>query len=502
MKNMNATSVTGTNSFVEAMKVESNYTLTENLAKTNRSTLSHVLDWFGAGGALRTRPEADIVRLFSNAWAEDRLLALKILFYFRDVREGQGERKTFRVLLNWLANRYGDVVEKNIENVPFYGRWDDLYALLKTPLEAEAFKFIAAQLRKDVQDMNAGESVSLLAKWLKSENTSSRESRALGRATREALGFTPKKYRKTLSKLRAHIDVIERKLCAGNWDAIDYEKVPSKASLVYRKAFGRHDHDRYDAYLKAVEKGEAKMNAGAVYPYEIVRAILHTSEAQMIKGLDLQWKAMPNWLDGNEHKGIVLADMSGSMYGSNNGLPAYVALSLAIYFAERNVGPFKDVFISFSAQPKFHTIHGNNLREKIDGMDKRDWAQNTDLQAAFDLILRTAVSNSVPKQDMPEVLYVVSDMEHDAACPGNQKTNFEVIREKYEQAGYKLPRLVWWNVDSRNDNFPIRVDDSGTAMVSGCSPSILKSLLSAKSFDPLDIVYETVNAERYNRVTV
>lgn len=498
----NATSVTGTNAFVNAMRVESNYTLTENAALTNRSTLNHVLDWFGAGGALRTRSEADIVRLFSNAWAQDRLIALKILFYFRDVREGQGERRTFRMLLRWLAERYGDVVEKNIENVPFYGRYDDLYALVGTSLEAETFKYVAAQLRKDVRDMGKGESVSLLGKWLKSENTSSKESRRLGRKTREALGFTPKKYRKTLSKLRAYIDVLERKLCAGRWEDVDYEKVPSKASLVYRKAFGKHDHDRYDAYLKAVEKGEKKMNAGAVYPYEIVRSILETSDAQMIKGLDLQWKAMPNWMESNEHKGIVLADMSGSMFGSNNGLPAHVALSLAIYFAERNVGPFKDVFISFSAAPKFHTIHGNNLREKIDNMDKSDWSMNTDLQSAFDLILRTAVKNSVPQKDMPQILYIVSDMEHDSACTGNSKTNFEVMEQKYANTGYELPKLVWWNVDSRNDNFPVRVDDKGTCLVSGCSPSILKSVLSAKSFSPMDIVYETVNAERYNRVVV
>ena len=498
----NATSVTGTNAFVNAMRVESNYTLTENAALTNKSTLSHVLDWFGAGGALRTRSEADIVRLFSNAWAQNRLTALKILFYFRDVREGQGERRTFRTLLRWLAERYGDVAEKNIENVPFYGRWDDLYALVGTSLEAEAFKYVSAQLRKDVRDMGKGESISLLAKWLKSENTSSKESRRLGRKTREALGFTPKKYRKTLSKLRAYIDVLERKLCAGQWKDVDYEKVPSKASLVYRKAFGKHDHDRYDAYLKAVEKGEKKMNAGAVYPYEIVRAILATNEAQMIKGLDLQWKAMPNWMENNGHKGIVLADMSGSMFWSNNGLPAHVALSLAIYFAERNVGPFKDVFISFSAAPNFHSIHGNNLREKIDNMDKNDWSGNTDLQAAFNLILTTALKNKVPQKDMPEVLYIVSDMEFDGACRSNTKTNFDVMKKKFELAGYQLPRVVWWNVDSRNDNFPIRVDDTGTALVSGCSPSILKSLLSAVSFDPMSIVYETVNAERYDRVVV
>jgi len=478
----NATSaVTSTNSFVQAMKVASNYTRTENGAVTNISTLNDVLDWFGAGGALRTRTDADIVRIFAKAWAQDRLAALKILFYFRDVREGQGERKTFRVLLKWLAERYEDVALKNIENVPFFGRWDDLYILVGTPLEAEVFKYMAAQLRKDVRDMGKGDSVSLLAKWMKSENTSSPESRRLGHKTRSALGFTPKKYRKTLSKLRAYIDVLERKLCAGEWAGVDYEKVPSKASLIYRKAFGKHDHDRYDTYLKSVEKGEKKMNAGVIYPYELIRAVQATEDVQMIKGIDLQWQAMPNWLEGNEHKGLVMADMSGSMFGGT-GLAAQVALSLAMYFAERNVGPYKDVFLSFSSSPEFITIRGNNLKEKIRNM-----------------ILATACKNKVAQKDMPEILYIVSDMEHDN-CGSN--TNFDAIKEKYKSSGYVLPKLVWWNVNARNENQPIRVDDTGTCLVSGCSPSILKSVLAAKSFNPMDIVFETINSDRYNRVVV
>lgn len=490
------------NSFVKTMQVASNFTTTENGALTNASTLNPVLDWFGAGGALRTRPESDIERLFANAWAQDRLSALKILFYFRDVRGGQGERRTFRTLLKWLAVRYPEVVECNIENIPFYGRWDDLYALIGTPVESEVFRFISAQLRSDLAAAKRGESVSLLAKWLKSENTSSRDSRRLGNKTRRALMLSSKEYRKTLSRLRNHIGVLERQMCSGDWSGVNYEQVPSKAAMNYRKAFERHDSFRYSEYLKKVQSGEAKINAGAVYPYEIVRSILRETEPQQITALDLQWKAMPNWLEGNEHKGLVLADMSGSMFWSNNGLPAHVALSLAVYFAERNVGPFQNVFLSFSIEPKFHTIKGNNLREKIDNMDKSDWDGNTDLQAAFDAILKAAVENRVAPEDMPSVLYIVSDMEHDSACSDREITNFDAMRRKFVNAGYALPKVVWWNVDSRNDNFPIRSDATGTALVSGCSPSILKSLLSAKSFNPMDIVYETINAERYNRISV
>ena len=480
------------------MQVASNFTLTENGAVTNKSTLSHVLDFFGAAGALRERPEADVINLFSRAFAEDRLLALKTLFYIRDVREGQGERRTFRTILNWLGTNYPDVVRKNLENVGFYGRFDDLYVLVGTSLEKDVFNLFGNQLKADLLNLKKDAEVSLLAKWLKSENTSSQASRALATKTRKALDLSPKRYRKILSALRKHIDVLETKMCSGDWSTINFERVPSKASLNYRKAFGRHDQERYAAYLKSVEKGEAKINAGAVFPYEIFRSIINSPSAQEILQADLQWKAQPNWLEGNEHYGLVIADVSGSME-SNNKLPLLVSVSLALYFAERNNGPYKDCWINFSTTPSFQKFVGNNIREKYNNMDKRNWAMSTDLQAAFELILNTAKTNRIPQKDMPSVLYIVSDMEFNDA---GGKTNYDAIREKYVRAGYKLPRIVWWNVNARNEQFPIRSDATGTAMVSGASPSILKSLLAAKSFDPMSIVYETVNKPRYERVTV
>lgn len=499
-----------TNPFVNAMQVSSNFTTTEKGAITNKSTLNCVLDFFGAAGAIRTRSDDDVIKLFSKAFAEDRLLALKTLFYIRDVRQGQGERKTFRTILKWLGENYSDVVRKNLTNIAFYGRYDDLYALVGTEVEKDVFASIGTQLKADLKAFKAGESVSLCAKWLKSENTSSQESRALGRKTREALELSPKKYRKILSALRNHIDVLERKLCSNDWTSVDYEKVPSKASLIYRKAFGKHDQERYAAYLKSVEKGDAKMNAGSIFPYEILRSIIGYGVSDLEKTqADLQWKAMPNWLEGNEHKGLVIADMSGSMFGAlaghptyGQGLPAMVAISLAIYFAERNVGPFKDYWMNFSTTPSFQKLLGNTLAEKVANMDRLNWGGTTNLQSAFDMILTTAKKNKIKKTDMPEILYIISDMEHDGACRGNDKTNFEVMKQKFEHAGYALPRVVWWNVASRNDNFPIRAGDNGTALVSGCSPSILKSLLSAKDFDPMSIVYETVNSPRYNRVVI
>lgn len=498
-----ATQFVPQNSFVGAMAVANNFTLTENGALTNRSTLNDVLDFFGAGGALRQRSEVDIINLFTRAYAQDRLLAMKILFYFRDVRQGQGERRTFRTIYKYLANHYAEVARKNLSNVPFYGRFDDLYVLVGTALEAEVFALFATQLKEDLRNMKKGESVSLLAKWIKSENTSSAESRRLARKTREALELSPKRYRKILSSLRKYIDVLEVKMCAGDWKEIDFEHVPSKASLNYRKAFGRHDQERYASYLKAVEKGEAKMNAGAIYPYEIFRSIVGaygrgSATPQEILQADLQWKAMPNWLEGNEHYGLVIADVSGSMT-SNNCLPLLVSVSLALYFAERNNGPFKDYWINFSTTPTFQKFVGSNIYEKYQNMDKSNWCGSTDLQAAFEMILSTAKANRVPQKDMPSVLYIVSDMEFNSA---GSLTNYDAIRQKYASAGYKLPRIVWWNVNARNDQFPIRSDANGTALVSGASPSILKSVLAAKDFDPMSIVYETVNKERYDRVVV
>ena len=253
--------------------------------------------------------------------------------------------------------------------------------------------------------------------------------------------------------------------------------------------------------MKKVEQGSAKINAGAVYPYEIFRSLIRNSVSkEVIKAADLQWANMPNWMGENEHRGLVIADVSGSML---SGVPnILVAVSLALYFAERNVGPFKDMWLNFSSRPTFQRFVGNNLREKYLNMDKDNWGGSTNLQAAFNLILNSAVKNKVKEKDMPEVLYIISDMEFNQACTGNDKTNFRVMKEKYKEAGYKLPRVVWWNVASRNDNFPIRADDNNTALVSGCSPSILKQLLSSKNFTPLGIMQETINSPRYDRVVI
>ena len=486
------------NPLVAGLENASNVTLTENLALAYKSTLSHVLDFFGNAGAFRTRTDAEVITSFSKAFAENQLLALKALFYIRDVRGGQGERKTFRTILTWLANNYPDVVRKNILNVPNYGRWDDMYALFDTALEPDATKAMATQLALDWHRMKSKQSVSLLAKWLKSENTSSKDSVAKATRFRKVLGWSSKKYRKTLSTLRKYIDVVEVKMCAKQWNEINFEGVPSKATTNYRKAFEKRAEEAFKTFLGKVEKGEAKINAATLYPYDLLRTVVEQSQTvTSLKAADLQWRALPNYVEG-DGKGLVIADTSGSMHG----LPLYVAVSLAIYFAERNKGPFKDVFMTFSQRPCFHRLIGNNLLEKWNNLDHGGWDMNTNLQASLDLILKTAVNNKVAQKDMPSVLFIISDMQFDQASSSNDKTNYEQMKEKFERAGYKMPQTVWWQVNSRLDNVPVKFTDSGTALVSGSHPSILKKICNIKYLSPLGLMIEALTDKRYDAVVV
>lgn len=382
-------------------------------------------------------------------------------------------------------------------------RRKERYKNMNTKVEQAVLDFIRRQLLTDVEAMENGQSVSLLAKWLKSENTSSKESIRLARKTRESLGWSPRKYRKTLSALRAYIDVVEVKMCAKEFGDINFERVPSKALMNYKDSFKKHEGTRWGEYLEKVEKGDAKINSKALFPYELLKAIWHEQDSTAVKALDLQWKNQVDWLADNPHKGLVIADCSDSMT-SNNMLPLAVAVSLAIYFAERNVGPFQNTFMTFSDNCQLQRLVGNNLQEKAHNLASEGWCGSTNLQSAFDAILNAAKANRVKEEDMPDTLFIVSDMEFNSACGiyGQQTTNFDVIKQKYERSGYKMPKIVFWNVNARNDQFPITEDENGVCLVSGCSPSIFKSVMSGKPFNPMAILEETIGQERYNRVTL
>lgn len=487
--------------FLENLKREANYTLTENGAKTHESSQNYCLDLFATIGALRGMPEEEVADRFRLAYAEDPDMAMKILFWARDIRGGLGERQVFRTILKDLAEREPDSVVKNLLFVSEYGRWDDLLCLLDSKTVGNyAMTTLINQFRKDCTEYNLGDKnkISLLAKWLPSANTSSKEAVRLARKIAKAIGVSERVYRKSLTLLRKQIRIIENNLREKDY-TFDYESQPSKAMLKYRKAFIRNDKERYMAYLEAVAKGTAKMNTGTLYPYDIVKKCddvgLSSSER---KSLDTTWNALEDFTNGSNS--LVILDGSGSMYfGENPSMPPIaVAMSLAIYFAEHTKGTFHNHFITFSSRPRIVEIQGSDILEKVHFCEQFNECSNTDLARTFDLLLKTAVNNHTPQNEMPETLYIISDMEFD--CCGNADlTNFQYAKKRFEEAGYKIPNIVFWNVESRNRQQPVTKNERGVALVSGSSPRIFQMVISGQT-DPMEYMKSVILTERYERV--
>ena len=481
--------------FLTALETELNTTETLNGAKAYKSTLNKCVDLFGKIGACRNDiPQAK--KLFAYAFKEDPETATRILFWVRDIRGGgQGEREIFRNLFKDLVNGNSEIATKLVELIPVYGRWDDLLILEGTSVWDNVVNVIVTQLRKDDVALTAGENVSLLGKWMPSINASSADSKRLGRVFAKSLGLNERQYRKFLTALRSQIKIVEQKMCSKEWSEIDYEHLPSRAGFMYRKAFAKQDATRYAEYLSAVEKGEKKINAGTIYPYEIVDKYLYKGGSQD-KTIDLMWEALPNYMEGQELNGLVVADVSGSMMGT----PMAVSISLAMYIAERNTGIWKDKFITFSESPELESIVGNTIGDRIRNLSRSAWGFNTDLKAVFESVLNAGIKNNVPDAEMPKKLIIVSDMQFDQACASNKRTNFEQIQKMYRKAGYEMPELVFWNVNAIGGNVPMTIHDTGTCLVSGCSPSILKSVLSGKTITPVDVMWDAVYAERYDKI--
>ena len=480
--------------FLDALKEEANKTLTENLAVTYRSSGSECVDLFASIGALRSASDEEIVRRFIKAWTDDRDLAMKILFYARDIRGGLGERRVFRVILSALAELEPDSVRKNIALIPEYGRYDDLLELLGTPpCEADALAVIRDQLNADQAALEAGEPVSLLAKLLPSVNASSEETRKQAQIIAAAIGMNSAQYRKTLSRLRAEIKILENNLREKDY-SFDYSKQPSKAMFKHRKAFNRNDGERYSAYLSKVEKGEATLHTGTLLPYELVRSALSSPDNAERKSLDVTWNALEDFTDGRN--ALVVIDGSGSMYGRGNPRPADIALSLGIYFAERNSGLFRNYFITFSTNPQLVEIKGKDFVERVRYCKSFNEVADTNIQRVFELILKTAVNNRLPQSEMPETLYIISDMEFNYCTRDAGKTNFEYAKELYAAHGYRLPQVVFWNVQSRQEQVPVKMNEQGVALVSGCSPRIF-SMVMQNELDPYKFMMNIIGSERY-----
>lgn len=467
-----------TNSFINNMFLETSKGRTENNAVTLTRSGSSLVDFFAQAGAMRNSPD-EALTLFQKAFGEDREKAVRILFYLRDVRGGQGERDLFRNCLEWIGTDHPEIFEQIIKHIPEYGRWDDLFFD-----NTQCFNMIGKQIALDKKT----EAPSLLAKWLPTINASSKKTKAKAFFFSEKLGMNEITYRRTIREIRKKIKTVEEQMSAKEWGKIDYSKVPSQSSRIYRKCFSKHDEERYGKFIEKAEKGEVKINAATLYPYQIYNSV----NRDYSKALEALWNQLPDYTQGKN--ALVVADVSGSMMGD----PMSVSVSLALYFAERNKGQFKDYFITFSARPKLQKIEGETLRERMTNLERADWDMNTDLQAVFNLILTTAVRNQTPVEELPETIYIISDMEFDQCC--DVRTNFEVIDQKYEASGYKRPNLVFWNVNASGSNLPVAKNENGVAMVSGFSPSAFK--LAVENKTPEEVMLDTINSERYSNIKI
>jgi len=465
--------------FLDALQTED--TLTENGMVTNSSTLNECVNLFFTIGAMRGQDKERLLSLFSKAFIENPKTALRILFWVRDVRGGAGERQIFRDIIQLLAEVAPKVLVKNIKFIPEFGRWDDLTVLFNTKVNNDAIDTI-------VQGLEAKNG--LCAKWMPRKGV-------IFNSIRKVMGLTPKSLRKTLVVLSK---TVEQKMCANEWTNIEYSKVPSLAMARYTKAFSKHDLIGFGEYLELLKKGEVKVNAGAVYPYDIVKTL-----EQGVKDLAIeQWKVLPNFMEGSNERILPVVDVSGSMInlaGNNSNLTCLdVAVSLGLYISERNEGSFKDSFITFSERPQLQKLRGN-LYDRYTQLRAAEWGMSTNLESVFKLILNQSIKHNVPQSEMPTKILILSDMEFNQAT-GRNNSAIQMIREEYENSGYQLPGIIFWNIQSRGDNFPVRFDESGTALISGFSPSILKSILGGKELSPVLIMTETIESERYKMIEV
>ena len=495
------------------LKREADTAYTANGAVSNASTMSDCLDFFAAAGALRNAGDEEIVSRFIRAFAEDRDIAMKTLFFARDIRGGLGERRAFRVILRYLAENYPDTVRKNIANIAEYGRYDDILSLIGTASEAEAITYIRETLEKDMVSMQAQRPVSLMAKWLPSVNASSIETVRNAKKIAKAMHMSDASYRRMLSALRSYIKILENNLREKDY-SFDYMTQPSKALFKYRKAFIRNDEDRYTAFIERARKTPSVLNTSTLTPYDIVSRIINSRtsgipafgrnnftsflSAEERSVLDVTWNALENYV--NSDNTLVVVDGSGSMYCSMFAVkPAAVAESLGIYFAERNKGAFANHFITFSANPRLVKIKGKDIFEKVKYAMSYNECSNTNIEKTFDLILNTAIKNRLKQKDMPSRLIIISDMEFDAAASNSSKTNFENAKAKFEKNGYKLPQLVFWNVNSFNRQQPVKMNDRGTVLVSGMSPQIF-AMLKDDKLDPYSFMMSVISSARYKRI--
>lgn len=504
------------NTFMNALKEETNYNYTWNGALIHASTLNKVFDMFARAGAMRHAIIKECINLFKEAYEENAELALKCLFWNRDVRGGNGERRFFRVCLTWLAKNEPDAVIRNMDYIPLCGRYDDLYCLVDTPAETAMWTYIKDTIAKDMEivtnDKTGKKAISLLAKWLKSQNTSSRASIVLGKKTAKALGMTARQYRKTLSLLRKRINVLETLMSSNQWEAIDFSGIPSKAGFMYRNAFRKHQEERYTEFIT---NKNSKVNANTLYPYEAVAAAVKLNhnnnywwredEVKIDEveraAVNKYWDNLYNYFEGKTLDALCVVDTSGSMWGTEASAPINVAISLGLYCAERAQGPFHNHYISFSSSPQLIETAGIDFVDKVDRIYRTNLCENTNIEATFDLLLNTAIKHNVKPEDMMKKIIIISDMQFDAmTCGSVRKKGTTVVMDEikncWEEAGYKLPNIIYWNVNAVNPTFPQLGE--GISYVSGFSPAIFECIMSDK--DGINLMLDTLGKDKYKGI--
>jgi hypothetical protein len=473
---------------MEALQTEN--TTTTNGMTANSSSLNECVNLFFSIGAMRGKDTDKVITLFSKAFNENPRTAMRILFWSRDVREGAGERQIFRDVLNYLVKNYPQAVKVNLDLIPEYGRWDDLHGLFGTELENEAISLLVQGLK----DANG-----LTAKWMPRKGM-------VFNKVRKSLKVTPKELRKLIVSLS---NTIEQKMCSKRWTEIEYPKTPSLAMSRYTKAFGRNDGERFSQFIESLKKGDVKVNAGALYPYDITKNLRFGDNKDLANE---QWKALPNWMEGSDELILPMVDVSGSMnctVGGNPNLTCMeVAISLGMYISERNEGAFKDMFMTFSSKPQIQKLLGP-LSDRYRQLARADWAMSTNLEAAFKTILNQATKFSIPQNEMPTKIIILSDMMFNQATGDGWRnesdwnpTAIAMIDEMYANAGYVRPGIIFWNLHASGGTFPTKFDEMGTCLISGFAPSILKSVLGGDDMTPISIMDKTVNSERYEPVTV
>ena len=466
---------------VDAMR--QNDTFTENWMPTHSTSLDRCVDLFAGVGSARNWSDEEIEAAFVRAIEQEPLIAMKILFWARDVRGGAGERRVFRVITNYMDRNpnYQDVLYKNVHLISEYGRWDDLFDLRGL----EVFELI-----RDGLDAGNG----LLAKWLPRKG-------GFANTVRKYLGLTPKEYRKLIVGLSS---TVEQHMCAKEWEAIKYSTVPSVAMNKYRKAFERNDNARFGAFIDAVISGDAEIKAKDLFPYQLYQAF---KRHENVKAIEAQWMNLPNYMEGNPHMILPMCDTSGSMtcsYGASANttlVPMDISVSLGIYISERNEGPFKDAFLTFSNKPQLQYLKGS-FTARCKQLERAHWEMNTNLEAAFRMLLATAKRESISKEQMPNMILIISDMQFDHCVREPSDNVLQMIKRQYAESGYDFPKVIFWNINARVGKMPVSYKDENTGIVSGCSPAILTAILSGDSLTPRDLMLRTINVPRYEAVTI